>query len=393
MQPKIYNLEDHAIDIRKIDSHAYYVIEKLRQAGFIAYLVGGSVRDLLLGMRPKDFDISTSAKPEEIKALFKKSCILIGKRFRLAHLHFGRKTIEVATFRSGDVTDSNLIKTDNIWGTPQEDVQRRDFTINGLFYNPENQTIIDYVSGYDDAKKKLLRSIGESRLRFRQDPVRMIRLLKFKARFDFLIDKEAEEAVYECKDDILKSSQARIFEELLRMLESGHSHDFFRYLSDFGFLKLLLPNLYNHHFFDYLKEIDGISLKSFPETVDRALLLSCLIYSTLAANIQKIETEIHLGQIAEMTSKLINSIFSPFFQLSKKLKSVMISILTNQFRLTPKWRPLKTFKIPRDPSFELALHFLKLRAMLDPSIMPVYVKWHEALFNFRNLRQKHHGRH
>ena len=132
--PKVYSIDKHRIPPNKLDKHAFYVIEKLRTSGFISFLVGGSVRDLLLNVRPKDFDISTSAKPEDIKQIFKRNCILIGKRFRLAHIRFGKKVIEVSTFRAADTNEkAQLITRDNIFGTPQEDVIRRDFTINGLF--------------------------------------------------------------------------------------------------------------------------------------------------------------------------------------------------------------------------------------------------------------------
>ena len=154
MQPKSYSLEEHKIELDKVDHHALYVLEKLRAAGYQAYLVGGSVRDLLLGVKPKDFDISTSAKPEEIKKLFR-NCLLIGRRFRLAHIRFGRKVLEVSTFRAGDIENEELIIRDNIWGSEEEDVIRRDFTINGLFYDSANQTVIDYVKGFPDAKKKV----------------------------------------------------------------------------------------------------------------------------------------------------------------------------------------------------------------------------------------------
>ena len=182
MQPKIYSIDEHRLPHEKIDDQAYYVIMKLRNNGHKAYLVGGGVRDLLINVRPKDFDISTSATPEEVKKCFR-NCILIGRRFRLAHVRFGKKIIEVATFRAGETENIDLIVRDNIWGTEEEDVLRRDFTINGLFYDPENHTIIDYVNGYEDIEKKIIRTIGNPSVRFKQDPVRMIRLLKFYARF------------------------------------------------------------------------------------------------------------------------------------------------------------------------------------------------------------------
>ena len=240
MKPKIYYFKNHDILPKKIDKHAYYIVEKLKQKGHKAYIVGGSVRDLLLKQIPKDFDISTSAKPEEIKKIFKSS-LLIGKRFRLAHVRFGRKIFEVATFRSGDIESSTLILENNIWGGEEEDALRRDFTINGLLYDPEKQIMLDYVGGFEDAKKKVLKTIGEPKIRFIQDPVRMIRLLKFKARFNFKIDQNANNALKKCKNEITKCSQARILEELLRMLQSGASEKFFFLLQENGLLLPLLP--------------------------------------------------------------------------------------------------------------------------------------------------------
>ena len=176
MQRIVYSTNDHQIDYNLIDPDALLVMQRLQEAGFTAYLVGGGVRDLLLKKIPKDFDISTSALPEEIKKLFPRNCILIGRRFRLADVRFGHKIIEVSTFRSGDNEGGSLIVHDNEWGTPEEDVLRRDFTINGLFYDPSNHTVIDYVGGWNDIQKKVLRTIGNAHYRFRQDPVRMIRL-------------------------------------------------------------------------------------------------------------------------------------------------------------------------------------------------------------------------
>ena len=187
MQPKIYHANEHDISITLIDPDAILILKKLKEAGFQAYLVGGSVRDLLVKKQPKDFDISTSARPEQIKQIFQRNCMLIGRRFRLAHIRFGHRIFEVSTFRAGE-NDSDLIIHDNIWGTPEEDVLRRDFTMNGLFYDPTTHTVIDYVGGWHDIHNNLLKTIGEPSTRFKQDPVRMIRLLKFQSRFNFDIE-------------------------------------------------------------------------------------------------------------------------------------------------------------------------------------------------------------
>ena len=295
VDPTVYLPEHHRIPSDKIDEHASLVIERLREAGHKAYLVGGGVRDLLLNVAPKDFDVSTSAKPEEIKALFR-NAILIGRRFRLAHIRFGKKVIEVSTFRSGDTETSDLIVRDNEWGSEEQDVLRRDFTINGLFYDTENQTVIDYVGGYPDLEKKVLRTIGQPEMRFSQDPVRMIRLIKFCARFHFDIERPTFEALLNCKGEILKSSSARVLEELLRMLESGASKPFFHLLHQYGLLTPLLPEV--AYFFErgnpdltfqLLEEIDSEIKKDRQTPIDRAILLSALVFPLMDEYLKEIK--------------------------------------------------------------------------------------------------------
>ncbi|MCC8180058.1 MAG: hypothetical protein LIP23_03990, partial [Planctomycetes bacterium] len=180
--PSVRCREEHRISRRDIDQDALKVLYRLSRNGYTAYLVGGGVRDLLLGRKPKDFDISTDAKPEEIRALFR-NCILIGRRFRLAHIRYSDKIIETSTFRTtpqmtADPTDpaADLFqRDDNIFGTPQEDALRRDFTINGLFYDIDTFSVIDYVGGLEDLEARRIRSIGDPCIRFREDPVRMVR--------------------------------------------------------------------------------------------------------------------------------------------------------------------------------------------------------------------------
>ncbi len=380
MQPKIYHLEEHQIPPHKIDRHAFYVIHKLREKGFSAYLVGGGVRDLLLNLKPKDFDISTSAKPEEVKAIFPK-CFLIGRRFRLAHVRFGRKVIEVSTFRTGDLEDSSLIVRDNDFGTEEEDVLRRDFTINGLLYDPENQTVIDYVGGYMDLLEKLIRTIGQAKIRFMQDPVRMIRLAKFQSRFDFMVDPSALQALKSCREEIVKSSQARILEELLRMLESGSSAPFIKKLEEYGLLELLLPTvceMEKEEKKDLFALLSHMDKKIREEKIDRPVLVSCLIYPLLEKKIAHLEKKgetVHLGIIAEKAKNSIEDIFSPFFKLSRRMKSSVLSVLTSQFRIGSS---LRRIRIPKDPSFPLALHFFQLRTDLNPSLESHYLRWKKA---------------
>ena len=400
MQPKIHPPGEHTIDPNFKDKDALYVLKKLRSAGFIAYLVGGSVRDLLVQRIPKDYDISTSAKPEEIKNLFQRSCILIGRRFRLAHIRFGHKIIEVATFRSGE-NDDDLIVHDNQWGTPAEDVLRRDFTINGLFYDAETNSVIDYVDGLQDIKESILKTIGEPKTRFRQDPVRMIRLLKFQARFGFKVAANVAKALVSSKDEIVKSSPARILEEILRMLESGASSVFFDLMTKSGILEYLFPCLthflegdHGKEVFQYLTSADQFNLNSrYP--LDRAVLTSCLLYPILEHEIRVKyldKNEIpHLGDVMMLSNSLIDGfVTSSFSHFPRRLSSTMSFILAMQYKMTPlsgKRHPRP--KLVRNKEFHLALNFLKLRSFINPELLDTYGFWKEMIRQSEHHQKQH----
>jgi len=389
---KKYSFEEHGLSLQQIDLDALYVMEKLRAAGFVAYLVGGSVRDLLLNQKPKDFDISTSAQPEEVKKLFR-NCILIGRRFRLAHIRFGKKTLEVSTFRSGATESDELILRDNVWGSPEEDATRRDFTINGLFYDAATQEIIDYVDGYDDLQKKMLRTIGQPHIRFRQDPVRMLRLLKFQARFGLDVDPSSQIALVECRKEIVKSAPARILEELLRMMESGAAENFFRLMTDHGVLHLMMPAFAafmespdGEEVFSYLKEIDTTFHEAHQCQLSRAVLLSCLVFPILEKRRRTrfTDREIypHLGEIFTEVHDQISEIFHPFLQLPRRLRGTMASILTSQYRLTPlDKRKKQRLRIPNDPDFASAVKFLEVRACLEPALKELWEEWNKVSSN------------
>ncbi len=385
MEQKTYPQEEHRLSLEEIDPDALYVMEKLRKAGFSAYLVGGSVRDLLLGKHPKDFDISTSAEPEQIKKVFR-NCILIGKRFRLAHIRFGKKIIEVATFRSGDIESTDLVLRDNKWGTPEEDAVRRDFTINGLYYDSANQTIIDYVGGYPDIQRKYLRTIGTPFVRFKQDPVRMIRLLKFVARFGLDIDPEARIALMECRHEILKSSSARVLEELLRMLESGASQTFFRLMTEHRLTELMIPVLgefleteEGKEVYSYLQEVDTTQ----DEVFERPLLVSCLLWplfqKRISVRFEERGRHPHLGEIYHEASQLCEEVFRVFLHIPRRLRYGITTILTTQYRLTPlEKKRFRRLRVPHDPDFPLALKFLALRAHLEPGLKIIWQEWDQA---------------
>ncbi|MBK6920893.1 MAG: polynucleotide adenylyltransferase PcnB [Deltaproteobacteria bacterium] len=225
-----------------IDPDALKVVRRLLTAGHEAYLVGGCVRDLYLARRPKDFDIATSATPEAIRRLFRNSRI-IGRRFKLAHVFFGSKIIETSTFRTApqpSEADDPLITADNEWGSVEDDARRRDFTINGLFFDVETEKIVDFVDGLTDLDAKLMRTIGDPRLRFQEDPVRMIRAVKFAARLGFDFEAETYAALLEVAPDIVKCSKARVLEEIYKLLRSGSARRSFELMLEVGLFEHVL---------------------------------------------------------------------------------------------------------------------------------------------------------
>ncbi len=327
--PRVVPRAEHTLSRRDVDPDALKVLYRLRQFNHTAYLVGGSVRDLLIGRRPKDFDIGTSAHPYQVKKLFR-NCWIIGRRFRLAHVKFGTKVIEVATFRRqvapgeeivqdgvpapvhhplpepaeaslaefpadagfggsaaveshrGERTADHLIHHDNTFGTPEEDAFRRDFTINALFYDIATFSIIDYVGGLEDLRAGLVRSIGDPEVRFREDPVRMMRAVALAARLDFTIDQQSLDAIHIHRHEIARSSPPRLLEEYYKILRAGSAERTFRQLAKLGLLEPVSAEL--HHgaaeaLWQSLGALDGYRrrFESMPDTLTNAILLGSLI--------------------------------------------------------------------------------------------------------------------
>lgn len=241
-----------------LDPDAVKIVQRLTRFDHKAYLVGGCVRDLLLDRQPKDFDIATSATPRQIKRVFRNSRI-IGRRFRLAHIYFhDRKIIEVATFRSKDGNGDDaaaadgdsrdlLIRDDNQFGTPEEDALRRDFTINSLFYDVNDETVIDHADGLGDLRRKLVRTIGDPRVRFREDPIRILRAIKFAARLDMRIEQGTLEALQGAREEIPKAAPPRVLEEINRFCRGGAARASFELLQSTGVLAVILPEFAEWH--------------------------------------------------------------------------------------------------------------------------------------------------
>jgi poly(A) polymerase len=324
VEPTVVARSEHSISRRDIDPDALKVLYRLHEHGCVAYLVGGSVRDLLLGRRPKDFDVGTSAHPQQVRKLFR-NCWIIGRRFRLAHVKYGPKTIEVATFRRqvdpselppdtasadealeavaeaplpADATmeeqvlsegthlakvraHDRLIHRDNTFGTPEEDAFRRDFTINALFYDIASCAIIDYVGGLSDLENRLIRSIGDPGTRFVEDPVRMLRAVVFAARLDFTIDEPILEAFETHRHEIGRAAPARLMEEYFKILRSGFAERTFRMLKDTRLLREMTPELdaAGPALWEALARLDRYrqSFAAPPDTLTNAILAGTLL--------------------------------------------------------------------------------------------------------------------
>ena len=302
-QPVVVPRAAHAISRKQIDPDALKVLYRLHENHFLAYLVGGSVRDMLLGHRPKDFDIGTSAHPYQVKRIFR-NCWIIGRRFRLAHIRFGSKTIEVATFRRqlspdelrawdaqpasdaqvGDQTTDRdrLLHRDNTFGTAEQDAFRRDFTVNALFYDIANFSIIDYTGGLEDLNARLIRCIGDPLDRFQEDPVRMLRAVAMAARLDFSIDPPIDAAIAAHRHDIARTAPARLIEEIYKILRAGASERAFRLLAERRLLEPIASELQtraNDALWRSLGELDAYRrrFESFPDTLTNAILLGSLL--------------------------------------------------------------------------------------------------------------------
>ena len=324
VEPVVIPRSEHALSRRDIDPDALKVLYRLHEHNYTAYLVGGSVRDLLLDRHPKDFDIGTSAHPHQIKKLFR-NCWIIGRRFRLAHVKFGPKTIEVATFRrlvdaaemaaeaaaaadreldaanedaaagadaQGDDevetrprprrrAEDHLIHRDNAYGTPEEDAFRRDFTVNALFYDIGTFSIIDYTGGLRDLDARVIRSIGIPEVRFLEDPVRMLRAVVLAARLEFSIDAESLEAIQHHKHEIARSAAPRLLEEYFKILRSGHAAEAFRQLGETGLLKAITPELADApvSFWRAVSAVDRYrsQFQSAPDTLTNTVLAGTLL--------------------------------------------------------------------------------------------------------------------
>ncbi len=363
-----------------LDKNALKVVKTISNAGFEVYLVGGCVRDLLLGLQPKDFDIATSAKPEEVHKLFKRSR-LIGRRFRLVHVLFdARNFIEVATFRSGTVktAQSGIIRRDNCYGTLAQDVVRRDFNINALYYDTQNHQIIDYVGGLKDINNKAINMIGEAKKRFEEDPVRMIRAVRFQVKLDAKLSAEIKTCLHNQAQLLSHISPARLFEECIKLFHNEYGFEVFCQLEHYG----LLPHLFEQtERNDFIKKalLNTSARIQQNKPVTPVFLFAVFLWQAQNMRFVQIKQKQKSNNLAmrqaseEVIRKQIKQVSMP-----KWLSFRMIDIWMLQAKLEEK-NPKYTEKLLHNPRFRMAYDFLLLRSKsINPELKSAADFWTKA---------------
>lgn len=394
-QPIIRKREDHCISRKNIDPCAIKVLYRLSNKGFTAYLVGGGVRDLLLGLKPKDFDISTDAHPNQIKSLFR-NAFLIGRRFRLAHIRFGQEVIETSTFRSAPEVEEGLTPhseasgalyqhRDNTFGTPEEDAERRDFTVNGLFYDIKTFDVIDFVGGLKDLDKKVMRCIGDPNVRFREDPVRMMRAVRFAARLGFSIHRDSVRAINRHHAEIEHASPARLLEEIAKLFGHESAESAFRLLWKHRLMQHLLPEVEayikssgrrNSPLWKYLGALDACPELS--SGASNTLRFAVLLYPLFLARVKQEEKGGLPVLYHDMGVKALEPIAARL-KLPKRAFYDIVRIYEGQRRFEDIHRRVRPAKFAAQECFPEMLALRRLDLMVTGGDLASLDRWEKLL--------------
>lgn len=383
----------HRISRRSIPENVLKVLYRLHRSGYRAYLCGGSVRDLLMGRTPKDFDVVTDAHPAEVRRLFRNSRI-IGRRFRLVHIIFQDQVVEVATFRreperavvapDSEETEDMLITDDNTFGSPLQDARRRDFTINALFYNIADFSVIDYVGGIEDLSEGRVHIIGDPDRRFREDPVRMMRAIEFASRLGFEIEKETYDAILRHRNDILKASPPRVSEEILELLRRGWSRGAIRLMVDTALLEPLLPEIYNAirgdhapYFWKMLEVLDRTvqSGRKISDAVLLSVLMLPWVIDELEREEERRQSRMRIGEVIIFIRDLTQPLCARM-ALAAGTRHQLEQALETLWRLLepPTDRRSQFRAVYREP-FNDALALLELYALSSGRYVDVFRQW------------------
>ncbi|WP_340608167.1 polynucleotide adenylyltransferase PcnB [Xenorhabdus bharatensis] len=379
--------EQHSISRKDISDNALKVLYRLNKSGFEAYLVGGGVRDLLLHKKPKDFDIATNATPEQVRKLFR-NCRLVGRRFRLAHIMFGPDVIEVATFRgpheqveSNDRNQSHkaqsgMLLRDNIFGSVEEDAARRDFTINSLYYGIEDFALRDYVGGMADLEKGIIRLIGDPETRYREDPVRMLRAVRFASKLNMTIEKNTAEPIPRLAFLLRDIPSARLFEESLKLLQSGHGFSTYKLLCEYQLFEPLFPLIQRGFTQSGDSPMEKLLEQVLKNTdyrlqndkrVNPAFLFAAILWYPLIEHAEKLTQEGGL-QYYDAFALAMNDILDEqcrSIAIPKRHTTTMRDIWLLQLRL-PRRQGKRANKLMEHPKFRAAYDLLELRASIEP---------------------------
>ncbi len=379
---------EHTISRRRIPENVLKVLYRLHRSGYRAYMCGGSVRDLLMNRTPKDFDIATDAHPTEIRRLFRNSRI-IGRRFRLVHVIFQDMVVEVSTFRreperSGEETTELLVTDDNTFGTPLQDARRRDFTINGLFYNIADFSVIDYVGGLDDLSQGKVRVIGDPDVRFREDPVRMMRAIEFASRLGFEIEHETYAGILRHRAEILKASPPRVSEEILELLRRGWSRGAFRLMVETRLLEPLLSEIYGSiaaekavYFWKMLEVLDRTvqSDRKVSDPVLLAVLMLPWIMDELDRENARREGRMRIGEVLLFIRELVQPICARMSLAAGTRHQIEQALETLWRLLEPPADRRALFRFVYRDAFNDALALLELYALSSGKYVEQFRHW------------------
>lgn len=379
--------DQHAISRSDISENALKVLYRLSKAGYEAYLVGGGVRDLLLGKKPKDFDITTNATPEQVRKLFR-NCRLVGRRFRLAHVMFGPEVIEVATFRghheqhqeqemknAAQQGHNGMLLRDNIFGTIEEDAQRRDFSINSLYYSIADFTVRDYTNGLNDLRQGLIRLIGEPETRYREDPVRMLRAVRFAAKLGMRISPETAEPIPRLASLLHDIPPARLFEESLKLLQAGYGYPTYQLLCEYQLFQPLFPLISRYFTANGESTMERMIVQVLKNTdqriqndmrVNPAFLFSAMLWYPLVEHAQKLTQESGLAYF-EAFALAMNDVLDEqcrSLAIPKRITSLIRDIWQLQLRLSRR-QGKRAFKLMEHPKFRASYDLLCLRAEIE----------------------------
>ncbi len=416
--PTIIPRDQHPISRRDLSENVLKVLYRLDKAGYQAFLVGGAVRDLLVGRQPKDFDVATSARPEQVRALFS-NCRLIGRRFRLAHIYFGSEIIEVATFRAGHSAEQSsthsehgMILQDNQYGTLEEDAWRRDFTVNALYYNIRDFSIVDYTGGVADIKAKQIRIIGKPEQRFREDPVRILRAIRFSSVLDMPIGSATGKPIPHLLPMLSNVSPARLFDEIVKLFHSGASEQVWRQFKHYGLTKLFFQQTLaaaDEYPAEQLIEhvlVNTDDRVAAGKSVTPVFVLACLLwYPMLKKRAALIKQGMRPYPAVLQASEQVIKIQTECFSVPQRIAQAVKEIWLMQKRLEDRRRN-KVARLAVEPRFRAAYDFLLLRARAGEPCQDAAEWWTEytesdvdqkqsltqTLPNLDGRRRRHHSK-